>query len=318
MIGTGPSSKKPMESLDEIYSGRLKRFFRATKKLNAPGLISHITQRSAGREPMFIEDDDYLYMIGLLKEVCEARALSVFAFCLMPNHQHILMSPQEENLYDAMRDLFSRYVMRFNLKYERKGHLVSGPYRQAVCFDDSYLLAASLYIHMNPVKAGLSENVGEYRWTSSRLYIAPDAPPSFIDPSFVLEILSKDKEIAINKYWMLLTNAGGLEADHVLEQEDAIERFRRSLAEAFPKLFRLISKRNLSAARAGMDLLSADALEEEIAAAQKASFYSTPESRKARRYLIEQMAARGFAKVEIANQLGISRKTLYNLLKSHG
>jgi len=306
-----------MDVYDQIAQGRLKRYFRATRKLNGPGLISHITQRSAGREPMFIEDDDYLYMMGLLMEVAEGRSLKVFAFCLMPNHQHLLISPQEENLYDAMRDLFSRYVMRFNYKYERKGHLVSGPYRQAVCFDDSYLIAASLYIHMNPVKAGLSASVDDYRWTSSRLYTDPSAPDSFVDPSFILEILSEDSAVAIDKYRMLLTNAGGLEADHVLEQEDAIERFRRSLAETFPKLFRLISRQNISAANAGMDLLSADALEEQIEAAQRASFHSTPESRKAKRYLIEKMAARGFTKVEIANQLGISRKTLYNLLKSH-
>ena len=71
----------------------------------------------------------------------------------MPNHVHLLLSPTESNLYDAMRDVFARYAMMFNRKYERKGHLFGGPYRQAVCLDDSYLLAASLYIHLNPVKA---------------------------------------------------------------------------------------------------------------------------------------------------------------------
>ena len=140
-----------------MSEGKLKRFFRATRKLNAPGLISHLTQRSAGREPMFVEDDDYLYMMGLMKDIADSYCLNIYAVCLMPNHMHILMSPDEQNLYDAMRDLFSRYVARFNFKYERKGHLVGGPYRQAVCFDDTYLLAASLYIHINPVKAGLAE-----------------------------------------------------------------------------------------------------------------------------------------------------------------
>ena len=66
---------------------------------------------------MFVEQDDYLFMMGLLKEIAEIHSLRIFAVCLMPNHQHILMSPEEENLYDAMRDLFSRYVMRFNIKY---------------------------------------------------------------------------------------------------------------------------------------------------------------------------------------------------------
>jgi putative transposase len=304
-----------MDVLDEMSEGRLKRYFRATRKLNAPGLISHITQRSAGREPMFVEDDDFLYMMGLLKEISVSHSLNIFAVCLMPNHVHILMSPEEQNLYDVMRILFSRYVMRFNFKYERKGHLVGGPYRQAVCFDDSYLLAASLYIHLNPVKANLSANVSEYRWTSSRLFCDPDAPESFIDPSFVLTILSEDLSVARERYRMLLANAGGLSAGHVLEQEDAIERFRQKLTAVFPKLFTQVNRQNHSAAHAGKDLLSIDAMIEQIKAVKADAYQSVPESRNAKKYLIEQMLARGFTKVEISAQLGVSRKTVYNLLE---
>lgn len=305
-----------MDAIDLLSEGKLKRLFRAKRKLNAPGLISHLTQRSAGREPMFVEDDDYLHMMGLLKVITDSYCLNIYAVCLMPNHMHFLMSPEEENLYDAMRDLFSRYVMRFNFKYERKGHLVGGPYRQAVCFDDSYLLAASLYIHINPVKAGLAETVSDYRWTSSRLYCELDAPESFVDPSFVLGILSDSLPTAKDRYRMLLGNAGGLSIGQVLEQEDAIERFRRRLVTIFPKLFRQVNSKNLTAAHAGKELLSLDAMEEQIQAVKSGAFQSVPESRKAKKYLIEQMIARGFTKVEIADQLGISRKTVYNLMKS--
>ena len=305
-----------MDSLDYISEGKLKRYFRATRKLKGVGLISHITQRSAGSEPMFVEDDDYVYMMGLLKEIADGYSLDIFAICLMPNHAHILMSPREENLYDAMRDLFSRYVARFNFKYERKGHLVGGPYRQAVCFDDSYLLAASLYIHLNPVKADLAPDVSSYRWTSSRLYCEPDAPESFVKPGFVLGILSEDDATAKERYRMLLRNAGGLEAGHVLEQEDAIERFRKRIVAVFPKLFRQINAKNQTAAHAGKDLISLDAMAEQIYAVRSGAYQSAPESRKAKKYLIEQMLARGFTKVEIAGQLGVSRKTIYNILGS--
>ena len=304
-----------MDAIDLVSDGKLKRLFRAKRKLNAPGLISHLTQRSAGKEPMFIEDDDYLHMMGLMREIAANYSLRIFAVCLMPNHMHFLMSPEEQNLYDAMRDLFSRYVMRFNFKYERKGHLVGGPYRQAVCFDDSYLLAATLYIHLNPVKAGLAETVSEYRWTSSRLYCEAEAPESFVDPSFVLGILSDDPAVAKERYRMLLENAGGLSIGRVLEQEGAIERFRKSLVTVFPKLFRQINAKNLTAAHSGKELLSLDSMEEQLHAVRIGAFQSVPESRKAKKYLIEQMLARGFTKVEIAAQLGVSRKTVYNLLE---
>ncbi len=122
-----------MDPLDLIRDGKIKRYFRATRKLNAPNMVSHITQRAAGKEPLFLEDGDYLTMLGLLKEIANKCILRIYAFCLMPNHIHLLLSPEEKNLYDAMRDLFSRYAMKFNRKYERKGHLFAGPYRQAVC-----------------------------------------------------------------------------------------------------------------------------------------------------------------------------------------
>ncbi|MDZ7696567.1 MAG: transposase [Deltaproteobacteria bacterium] len=141
-----------------IRQGKIKRIFRAKQKLTVPDIVSHITQRAAGKEPLFLEEADYLFMLANMKDITQKRSLEMFAFCLMPNHIHLLVSPREGELNEAMRDLFSRYAMMFNRKYERKGHLFGGPYRQAVCLDDAYLLVASLYIHMNPVRAGLVED----------------------------------------------------------------------------------------------------------------------------------------------------------------
>ncbi len=100
----------------------------------------------------------------------------------------------------------------------------------------------------------------------------------------------------------------------MLEQEDAIERFRRKLVGLFPKLFKQINEENKTAAKSGKDLLSLDVLEERIRDVRNGNVQSVPESRSAKKYLIEQMIARGFTKVEIADQLGMSRKTVYNLL----
>jgi len=196
-----------MDPLELIRDGKIKRYFRATKKLNAPNMVSNITQRAAGKEPLFLEDGDYLAMIRFLKEIATNSMLRIYAFCLMPNHIHMLLSPEEENLYDAMRDLFSRYAMKFNRKYERKGHLFAGPYRQSVCLDDNYLLAASLYIHLNPVKANLSPDPQTYRWSSSRLYYKYNAPKSFINSDFILGLLS-GSEIENKKKYRMMLNQG--------------------------------------------------------------------------------------------------------------
>ena len=305
-----------MNVLDLIRQGKIKRYFRATRKLNAPNVVSHITQRAAGKEPLFMEDSDYLFMIGCLKKIADNYSLRVYAFCLMPNHVHLLLSPTESNLYDAMRDLFSRYAMKFNKKYERKGHLFGGPYRQAVCLDDSYLLAASLYIHLNPVKAGLATDPLAYRWSSCRLYYEDNAPKSFIDPDFILNLLSGNEIENKKKYRLLLKQGGELESAHVLEQEDAIEGFQIKLASMFPSIFKMINKKKQIAKFLGIDLTGMEELERQIETVEKEFSHSKPESRKAKKYLIEQLVARGYKRGEIAERLGVSRKTIYNILKA--
>ena len=70
-----------MDPIELIREGKIQRYFRATRKLNVPNLVLHITQRAAGREPLFIEDDDYLAMLVLLKEVSARYALHIFVLC---------------------------------------------------------------------------------------------------------------------------------------------------------------------------------------------------------------------------------------------
>ena len=305
-----------MDPLELIRDGKITRYFRATRKLNAPNMVSHITQRAAGKEPLFLEDGDYLTMLGFLKEIATNSMLKIYAFCLMPNHIHILLSPEEENLYDAMRDLFSRYAMKFNRKYERKGHLFAGPYRQAVCLDDSYLLAASLYIHLNPVKAGFVPDPQTYRWSSCRLYYEDNAPKSYINYDFILGLLSNSEIENKEKYRMMLNQGSEPETGNVLEQEDAIERFQSKLSSMFPSIFKIVDKKRQLAGLLGVDdILTMEQLEKQIETVGNEN-NSRPESRKARKFLIEQLIARGYKRSEISERLGVSRKTVYNILKA--
>ena len=170
-----------MEPIDLIRQGKINRFFRATRKLNVPNLVFHITQRAAGKEALFLEDGDYLFMLGLMKEISQNRSLNMYAFCLMPNHLHLLFSPANANLYDTMRDLFSKYARNFNRKYERKGHLFGGPYRQAVCLDDSYLLASSLYLNVN-----VPRDTKDADW-SGKVYVSSKLPPR-LTPCLIISL----------------------------------------------------------------------------------------------------------------------------------
>ncbi len=108
--------------MEWIEESELKRFFRARMKLNSAGTISHLTQRAAGADLLFHEDDDYLEFLRRMKEVARNYQLEILSFVCMPNHIHIQVHQTGNNLPDAMRELFSRFARRQNIKYQRKGH----------------------------------------------------------------------------------------------------------------------------------------------------------------------------------------------------
>lgn len=305
-----------MDPIDIIAQRKVKRFFRAKHKLINPNIISHITQRAAGKEPSFIEDDDYLQMLSLLKGISEKHALEILSFCIMPNHVHLLLKPRDKNLDQAMRNLFSRYAAWFNRKYERKGHLFGGPYRQAVCLDYAYLIAVSVYIHLNPVKAKLNENPLNYRWSSASLYCKQDAPAAFVTPDFILKLLSEDVSESKKIYLETLIKGIDLDIGRVFEEEDAIEKFRSNLIKIFPTLFNRANKKKPAVKISGQDLLSLGELEKQSELIKKTGVTRRPETQKARKFLIEQLLARGYKHFEIAEKLSISPKTIYNIMKS--
>ena len=304
-----------MEIRDKLAYGSAQRIFRARGKVDEPEHISHITQRAAGKEPLFLEKDDYLAMLGLLKESAERFNLAYYALCLMPNHVHILIEPQLRNLPRAMHYVFSNYAARFNYKYQRKGHLFGGPYRQAVCLDSAYLLSASVYIHLNPVKDDLCASPETYRWSSCSLYCRETKEDSFVDPSPVLELLDNDPATARREYFEILRHGQGKEPDNALEQEGAIERFCLHLADKFPSIFRKLSGQQEKESKETEELVDIVSLEKMIREFDPRPVRD-PQSKESKKYVLRQLLARGFSRTEIASKLRISRKTVYNILNS--
>ncbi len=299
-----------MDPIDALESGRVKRFFSARHKMNAPGLISHITQRASGAELLFREKDDYLEMLARLKQICQIYQVELIAFALMPNHVHFLLHQNEANLHEAMRDLFSKYARRHNKKYERKGHLVGGRYRQAVCLDESYFLAVSLYIHLNPVRAGLVVQPTDYRWSSCRLFTESPVTQSFVSPQRIFELLSQDPQEAQGIYRGMLEEGRKIKMGEVFEDRRAIHDLQWRLSSVFHFLGKLATLRKDEPSKPWDET----ELEERIAAFAKGRIHPLPRDKEAKRYLVEQLLSRGFTRREIAQKLGVSRKTIYNLI----
>jgi len=274
-------------AIELIESGKVKRCFRARKKLCFEGAIGHITQHASGKEPLFLEEPDYLYMLHLTKETSKRFKFDVLSFAFMPNHMHLLINFKEANMTLAMKNLFERYAKYFNKKYNRRGHVFCGAYRFALCFDEGYLIAASLYIHFNPVKSDLVENPADYRWSSCSLFLEETSRDSFVDYKFILRILDCDICSSKMKYKELLSKLKKERVQDVLE---------------YPRVW-LILKENL--------LSGDDYLAKKIEKLKTKKRLMYPKDIKARQFLIQQLKARGFSVSEIAQRLKISRQAIY-------
>lgn len=287
--------------IDLIEQGKIKRYFRARNKYCFEGAISHITQHASGTEPLFLEDADYFYMLHLMKEVLSEFKCKVLSFVLMPNHIHLLLKFLESNMPYAMKALLQRYAGYFNKKYQRRGHVFSGAYRSALCFDDNYLLAASLYVHINPVKKGLVENSIDYRWSSAALFLNEVEKETFVDYKFILGMLDDDIWRAKMKYRDLLKEFDVGRISSVFEKPDALDVMAKMLREKNKEW-------NLESS-----FPSDCDIEKQIAQLTKKGRLTNPQEIKARMFLIEQLKSRGFSISEIAKKLNLTRKTIYEL-----
>ncbi len=136
-----------------------------------PGIPHHITQRGNRRQETFFCDDDYLAYIDLLAEWSRKYGVDIWAWCLMPNHLHLIAVPQAETSFArALGEAHRRYTRRINFRENWRGHLWQERFA-SFPMDESHLLAAVRYVEMNPVAAGLAVHPAEYRWSSAKAHL---------------------------------------------------------------------------------------------------------------------------------------------------
>ena len=140
-------------------------------RLVLPGHPHHVTQRGNQRRRTFFSDSDCRLYITLLRRWCEESATSVWAWCLMPNHVHLILVPsREERLAAALGPAHARYASLVNAREGWTGHLWQGRFASFV-MDERHLLACARYVELNPVRAGLVERAEEWLWSSARAHL---------------------------------------------------------------------------------------------------------------------------------------------------
>jgi len=141
-------------------------------RITVPDLPHHITQRGNRRQAIFAEDADYALYRDLLAERLHANGVTCWAYCLMPNHVHlVLTSTTPEGLSRAVGEAHRRYTAFFNARARVTGHLFQGRFASAA-MDEAHWLTAARYLAFNPVRAGFCAWAADWPWGSVRAHLS--------------------------------------------------------------------------------------------------------------------------------------------------
>ncbi|MHB1103444.1 MAG: transposase [Devosia sp.] len=156
-------------------------------RLVVPDVPHHVTQRGNGRSQTFFGDADYALYLELLGRQCRAAGVSVWAWVLMPNHVHLILTPSDtDGLRRALSRVHRAYAGHVHMREGRSGHFWQGRFG-CVAMDEAHLAAALRYVALNPVRAGLAGRARDWRWSSVHAHLGTLADDGVTDPRPVAE-----------------------------------------------------------------------------------------------------------------------------------
>ena len=151
--------------------------------------IYHVMLRGNNKQTIFHTAEDYDHFLSLLNEKRKKNSLILYAWCLMPNHVHLLIKEKDETLADIFRSMLSSFIKWYNAKYQRVGHIFQGRYESQPVEDQTYFLRVFRYIHRNPLEANLCGNLEAYRFSSYAYYFRSGR---YQDHDMILNLMQKD------------------------------------------------------------------------------------------------------------------------------
>jgi REP element-mobilizing transposase RayT len=165
-------------------------------RIELSGGLYHITSRGDRREDIYFSDADRETWLTLLAQVCERFNWLCHAYCLMTNHYHLVIETPEGNLAKGMRQLNGVYTQWLNRTHARIGHVFQGRYKAILVEKDSYLLELARYVVLNPVRAGMVNNVGDWQWSSYPAMIGQTPLPIWLQTDWILAQFSSHRDRA--------------------------------------------------------------------------------------------------------------------------
>ena len=166
------------------------------------GAFYHVMNRGNRKEKIFSDNKDREKFLEILGKVEQRYGILVYVFVLMSNHYHILIETPTPNLSRAIQRLNGDYALYFSRKYRRPGHLFQGRFKAMLVEKEEYLLELGRYIHLNPYRAGLTQSINDYRWSSLPYYLKGKTELPFrLYWEWILMRFDSKKRVAIKEYF---------------------------------------------------------------------------------------------------------------------
>jgi putative transposase len=160
-------------------------------RLHVDGAFYHVILRGNHREAIFFCPADRDVFASLVAEMLERFRMRVHAYCWMTNHVHLLIQVSDAPLGRAMMRIASRFARRMQRDRPTTGHFFERRYRAILVDADEYLLELIRYIHLNPVRAGIAADPGDYAWSGHRAYLGLEVVP-WLTTDFALSMLGHE------------------------------------------------------------------------------------------------------------------------------
>lgn len=176
-------------------------------RLQYLGAFYHISSRGNERKAIFRSEADRKKFISYLESAHERYHALIHCYCLLDNHYHLLLETPRGNLSQILHHINGAYTTYFNVKRKRAGHLFQGRFRAILVEKEVYGQELSRYIHLNPLRAGMVENLADYPWSSYAYYVGMKKRPSWLETRMILGYFSENEHRAHGKYQAYLEEA---------------------------------------------------------------------------------------------------------------
>lgn len=290
-------------------------------RLDAPDLIQHVLGRGIEKKPIFLSDEDYAVFVERLGNILVETSTPCYAWCLMPNHFHLLLQTRETPLQKIMQRLLTAYALYFNKRHKRVGHLFQNRYKSIIVSSEIYLVKLITYIHANPYKTKLVQTFDQlldYPWSGNKALVNKTTRP-WQDTQFVINLFGNklnylQKLVVETQSPDIDLDGGGKKRTLAINQEEEKfdPRVLGSLNVNFFNQKQPLETKSFDSLYEIIDSICSElclSKHEVIGRGRKSSLASL-----ARSAIIYQAVKNGFKQIEVGEKLGISPAAVSKIL----